>query len=151
MNLWLAYGTFVFPTDSHVPRRSSYGAFEITTNAAYVEDWFWKAQYMQNAWGIFSVTTRLFRNPKIAVHHGIWREQHVAISRSSKKKNKNDDNLKWGFPLRINGSDHCEWTFRRLMDHLGLFTETAGATQRPEISLDKTLPNTISRCVETQW
>jgi len=25
--------------------------------------------------------------------------------------------------LAISESDHCEWTFRRIIDHLGLFTE----------------------------
>ena len=62
------------------------------------------------------------QKPRIAVHHGIWRELHVTISRWS-KKNKNDDNLKWFFPSAISESDHCELTFRRTMDHLGLFTE----------------------------
>ena len=46
----------------------------------------------------------------------------MAISRWSTEKNKNDDNLKWGSSA-ISESDHCEWTFRRIMDHLGLFTE----------------------------
>ena len=50
---------------------------------------------------------------RIAVHNGIWRELHVAISRWSTEKNKNDDNLKWGLLSAINESNHCEWTFRR--------------------------------------
>ena len=60
------------------------------------------------------------------MHHGIWREINVAISRWSKKKNTNDNNLKWYFPSAISESEHCEWTFRRIMDHLGLFTELKG-------------------------
>ena len=38
------------------------------------------------------------QRPRIAVHHGIWRELHVAISQWSKEKPQNDDNLEWGFP-----------------------------------------------------
>ena len=46
----------------------------------------------------------------------------MAISRWSTERNKKDDNLKWFFPSAICECDHCEWTFRRIMDHLGLFT-----------------------------
>ena len=42
------------------------------------------------------------QRPRIAVHHGIWRKLHVAISLWSKKKNnKNDDNTKWNFSSAI--------------------------------------------------
>ena len=68
----------------------------------------------------------VLQRPRIAVHHGIWRELNVAISQWSKEKNKNDDNLKWYFLSAISESDYCEWTFRRIMDHLGLFTELNG-------------------------
>ena len=44
---------------------------------------------------------------RIAVHHGIWLELHVAISRWSTEKNKNDE-LKWFFPSAISESNHCE-------------------------------------------
>ena len=64
------------------------------------------------------------QKPRIAVHHGY--ELNVAMNKWSTEKNRNDDNLKWGFPLAISKSDHCEWTFRRTMDHFGLFTKLDG-------------------------
>jgi len=63
---------------------------------------------------------------RIAVHHGIWRELHATISRWS---NKNDES-RWFFPLAISESDHCEWTFRRIVDHIGLFTEWSDQVAR---------------------
>ena len=60
------------------------------------------------------------QRPRIAVHHGIW--LHVTISRWSTEKNKTHE-LKWFFPSAISESDHCEWTFMRIIDHIGLFTE----------------------------
>ena len=54
----------------------------------------------------------------------------MAISRCSTEKNKKDDNLKWGFPSAISESDHFEWTFRCIMDHLGLFTERGDWSDR---------------------
>ena len=60
------------------------------------------------------------QRPRIAVHHGIWRELHKAISRWSSVKNNKDDNLKWFFPSAVSDSDHDEWSFRRIAVHLGL-------------------------------
>ena len=60
------------------------------------------------------------QRPRIAVHHGIWRELHMAISRWSTEKNKKDDNLKWFFPSAVSDSNHDEWTFRHTVVHLGL-------------------------------
>ena len=47
------------------------------------------------------------QRPRIAVHHGIWRKLHAAISRWSTEKDKNDE-PKWSFPSAISESDHCE-------------------------------------------
>jgi len=60
------------------------------------------------------------QRPRIAVHHGIWRELHKAISRWSTEKNNKDDDLKWFFPSAVSDSDHDEWSFRRTVVHLGL-------------------------------
>ena len=60
------------------------------------------------------------QRPRIAVHHGIWRELHKAISRWSTEKNSKDDDLKWVFPSAVSDSDHDEWSFRRTVVHLGL-------------------------------
>ena len=60
------------------------------------------------------------QRPRIAVHHGIWRELHKTISRWSSEKNKKDEDLKWFFPSAVSDSDHDEWSFRRTVVYLGL-------------------------------
>jgi len=63
------------------------------------------------------------------VHHGIWRELHADISKWSTEKDKSDE-PKWSFPSSISESDHCEWSFRRIIEHIGLFTEWSDQVAR---------------------
>ena len=56
------------------------------------------------------------QKPRIAVHHGIWRELLTAISRNSVESH-NDGTRKWYFL-----STHDEWTIRQILVHLGLFS-----------------------------
>lgn len=69
------------------------------------------------------------QRPRIAVHHGIWRELHADISKWSTEKDKSDE-PKWSFPSAISESDHCEWSFRRIIEHIGLFTEWSDQVAR---------------------
>jgi len=55
------------------------------------------------------------RKPRIAVHHGIWRELLTAIDRNSSEANE-DGTKKWFFPSAT------EWTVRQIPVHLGLFS-----------------------------
>ena len=88
-------------------------------NAAFVKDSTQSAQHSKNAGHIQSHCPALQR-PRIAVHHGIWRELHKTISRWSSEKIKKDEDLKWFFPSAVSDSDHDEWSFRRTVVHLGL-------------------------------
>ena len=55
------------------------------------------------------------------MHHGIWRELLVSISRNSKETHDNGDR-KWYFPSAVSEETHIEWTVRQILVHLGLFT-----------------------------
>ena len=87
-------------------------------NAAYAKDCIRKAQHLQSAFGHIQCHCPALQRPRIAVHHGIWRELDKAISRWSTEKNKKDDNLKWFFPSAVSDSDHDEWTFWRTVVYL---------------------------------
>jgi len=62
------------------------------------------------------------RKPRIAVHHGIWRELLTAISRNSVETH-DDGERKWYFPSAVSEATHDEWTVRQILVHLadGLF------------------------------
>ena len=62
----------------------------------------------------------VLRKPRIAVHHGIWRELLTAISRNSLEAH-NDGERKWHFPSAVSEVTHDEWTVRQILVHLGLF------------------------------
>ena len=61
------------------------------------------------------------RKSRIAVHHGIWRELLIAISRNSVETH-NDSERKWYFPSAVSEATHDEWTVRQILIHLGLFS-----------------------------
>jgi len=59
--------------------------------------------------------------PRIAVHHGIWRELLTAISRKSLETH-DDVERNWYFPSAVSEATHDEWTVRQILAHLGLFS-----------------------------
>jgi len=61
------------------------------------------------------------QKPRIAVHHGIWRELLTAISRNSLESH-DDGERKLYFPSAVSEATHDEWTVCRILVHLGLFT-----------------------------
>jgi len=65
----------------------------------------------------------VLRKPRIAVHHGIWRELLTAIDRNSSETNE-DGTKKWFFPSAVNEATHLEWTVRQILVHLGLFSNS---------------------------
>jgi len=62
------------------------------------------------------------QKPRIAVHHGIWRELLTAISRNSVESHY-DSTRKWYFPSAVSKATHDEWTIRQILVHLGLFSD----------------------------
>jgi len=58
--------------------------------------------------------------PRIAVHHGIWRELLTAISRNSTETH-DEGGKKWFFPSAVSKASHTEWTVRQILVHLDLF------------------------------
>jgi len=61
------------------------------------------------------------RKPRIAVHHGIWRELLTAISRNSVETHDGGER-KWYFPSVVSEATHDEWTVRQILVHLCLFS-----------------------------
>jgi len=61
------------------------------------------------------------QKPRIAVHHGIWRELLTAISRNSVESH-DDGSRKWYLPSGFSEATHDEWTVRQILVHLGLFS-----------------------------
>jgi len=61
------------------------------------------------------------QKPRIAVHHGIWRELLTAISRNSVESH-DDGNRKWYFLSAVSEATNDEWTVRQILVHLGLFS-----------------------------
>ena len=62
------------------------------------------------------------QKPRIAVHHRIWRDLLIAISRNSVDSH-DDGTRKWYFPSAVSEDTHDEWTVRQILVHLGLFTD----------------------------
>jgi len=61
------------------------------------------------------------QKPRIAVHHGIWRELLTAISMNSEEFH-DYGNRKWYFPSAVSEATHDEWTVRQILVHPGLFS-----------------------------
>jgi len=61
------------------------------------------------------------QKPRIAVHHGIWRELLTATSRNSVESH-DDGKRKWFFPSAVIEATHDEWTVHQILVHLGLFS-----------------------------
>jgi len=63
--------------------------------------------------------------PRIAVHHGIWRELLTAINQNSTETHDNRGE-KWFFPSDVNEASHIEshikWTVRQIVVHFDLFS-----------------------------
>ena len=64
----------------------------------------------------------VLRNPRIAVHHCIWRVLLTAISRNSSETH-NDGEKKRYFTSVVSEATHDEWTVRQIIVHLGMFSE----------------------------
>jgi len=63
----------------------------------------------------------VLRNPRIAVHHGIWCDLLTSIRRNSLEAH-DDGEKKWHLPSAVSEATHNEGTVRQILVHLGLFS-----------------------------
>jgi len=64
---------------------------------------------------------KALQKPRIAVHHGIWRDLIMHISRQSLEENE-DGSRAWSFPTSVSAVKHEEWEMRNILTHMGLMT-----------------------------
>jgi len=57
--------------------------------------------------------------PRIAIHHGIWRELMFSIRKSSTELNDASE-LRWHFPSALSPEAHAEWGLYRILEYKGL-------------------------------
>jgi len=57
--------------------------------------------------------------PRIAIHHGIWKELMNSIQKSSTELN-NASELRWQFPSALSREAHAEWDLYKILEHMGL-------------------------------
>jgi hypothetical protein len=66
---------------------------------------------------------KTLQKPRIAVHHGIWRDLIMHIGKQSLEGNE-DGSRKWAFPTSVSAVKHEEWEMREILAHMGLMTDT---------------------------
>jgi len=57
--------------------------------------------------------------PRIAIHHGIWRELMFSIRKSSTELNEASE-PRWRFPSSLSPEAHAEWGLYKILEHMGL-------------------------------
>ena len=75
----------------------------------------------QESLGHIQARCPVLTNPRIAVHHGIWRELLTVISQNSTETH-DEGGEKWFFPSAVSEASHIEWTVRQILVHLDLFS-----------------------------
>jgi len=66
---------------------------------------------------------KALQKPRIAVHHGIWRDLIRHIGKQSLEEH-DDGSLIWTFPTSVSAVKHEEWEMREILAHMGLMTDT---------------------------
>jgi len=66
---------------------------------------------------------KALQKPRIAVHHGIWRDLIMRIGKQSLEENE-DGSRKWAFPTSTSTTQHEEWEMREILEHMGLMINT---------------------------
>jgi len=72
---------------------------------------------------------KALQKPRIAVHHGIWRDLLMHIGRHSLEENE-DGSRMWAFPTTVSAVKHDEWDMREILVHSGLMTNTQEGRSR---------------------
>jgi len=57
--------------------------------------------------------------PRIAIHHGIWKELMFSIRKSSIELN-NASEPRWHFPSALSPEAHAEWGLYKILEYMGL-------------------------------
>jgi len=57
--------------------------------------------------------------PRIAIHHGIWRELMFSIRKSSTEPNDASE-PRWHFPSALSPEAHAEWGLYKILEYMGL-------------------------------
>jgi len=57
--------------------------------------------------------------PRIAIHHGIWRELMFSIRKSSTELNDASE-PRWHFPSALSPEAHAEWGLYKILQYMGL-------------------------------
>jgi len=57
--------------------------------------------------------------PRIAIHHGIWRELMFSIQKSSTELNDASE-PRWHFPSSLSTEAHAEWGLYKILEYMGL-------------------------------
>jgi len=66
---------------------------------------------------------KALQKPRIAVHHGIWRDLIRHIGKQSLEE-YDDGSRIWTFPTSVSAVKHQEWEMREILAHMGLMTDT---------------------------
>jgi len=66
---------------------------------------------------------KALQKPKIAVHHGIWRDLIRHIGKQSLEEHKDGSRI-WTFPTSVSAVKHEEWEMREILTHMDLMTNT---------------------------
>jgi hypothetical protein len=74
------------------------------------------------------------QKPRIAVHHGIWRDLIRHIGKQSLEEHEDGSRI-WTFPTSVSAVKHEEWEMREIPAHMGLMTNTQ-VVQMSEERLD---------------
>jgi len=66
---------------------------------------------------------KALQKPRIAEHHGIWRDQIRHIGKQSLEEHEDRSRI-WTFPTSASAVKHEEWHMREILTHIGLMINT---------------------------
>jgi len=66
---------------------------------------------------------KALQKPRIAAHHGIWRDLIRHIGKQSLEEHEEGSRI-WTFPTSVSAVKHEEWEMREILAHMGLMTDT---------------------------
>jgi len=74
--------------------------------------------------------------PRIAIHHGIWRELMFSIRKSSTELNEALE-PRWLFPSALSPEAHAEWGLYKILEYMGLHVIPPPGTGQNRVRLRK--------------
>jgi len=64
---------------------------------------------------------KALQKPRIAAHHGIWRDLVRHIGKQSLEEHEEGSRI-WKFPTSVSAVKHGKWEMREILTHMGLMT-----------------------------